>query len=396
MFITKRLFIIILIITMLFAASGCDRSATSVVETENNNSEAVGNSNVGDTVQPATEPDVGSNTPTISPEPTAADAIKTDGTPVAIEPLPDTKETDEHKKEPLEIEGLVLVQDMDPNIQVELRYATINNFTKQKVYPLEICALRKATAEKLAKANKEFMKLGYRIKVWDAYRPVSVQRILWDIVPDSRYVANPNNGGSKHNRGTAVDLTLVDENGNELEMPSGFDDFTGKGSRNNPDMTAEAKKNMDLLTEIMVKCGFTTISTEWWHYNDADAAKYDIIDVDLELFLQGDAPMNEQGLIIAPYIEKLGKMSGLSNSTQAILVVADGLDATKAKLHTYEKVNGLWQPVFEPMDAVLGSKGTYNKKEGDKESHRNLPVIPLLWTGRKPGYQASIYAIQCR
>src|SRR3990167_4865629 len=129
-----------------------------------------------------------------------------------------------------EIDGLVRVQDIDPNIVLDLRYATENNFTGKKVYPVAVCVLRKEAAQKLAAANAELMKDGYRIKVWDAYRPPYVQRIFWNLVPDERYVANPDKGGSRHNRGGAVDLTLIDENGNELEMPTGYDDFSAKAS----------------------------------------------------------------------------------------------------------------------------------------------------------------------
>lgn len=192
------------------------------------------------------------------------------------------------EKEILNINGLVRVQDIDPEIVVELKYATEDNFTGQKIYPNDVCVLRESTALKLANANRELMEMGYRIKVWDAYRPVYAQRILWEVVPDSRYVANPDKGGSKHNRGTAVDVTLVDLEGNEVEMPSGFDDFTGKGSRSNKDISETAKKNVDLLTEVMVRNGFTTISTEWWHFNDSDSGKYEIIDINLEEFLQDD------------------------------------------------------------------------------------------------------------
>src|SRR3990167_4436862 len=102
------------------------------------------------------------------------------------------------------IKGLVRVQDVDPAIVADLRYATENNFTGKKIYPIAVCLLRKETAEKLAAANAEFAKDGYRIKVWDGYRPPYVQKIFWKIMPDDRYVANPYKGGSKHNRGGAV------------------------------------------------------------------------------------------------------------------------------------------------------------------------------------------------
>lgn len=185
-----------------------------------------------------------------------------------------------------EINGLVSLPDVDESLIIDLKYFTTDNFTGKKVYPTNVCVLQKATAEKLAKANEEFKKNGYRIKIWDAYRPVYVQQIFWDIVKDDRFVANPATGGSKHNTGTAVDITLVDSMGNELKMPSKFDDFSINAYRDNSKVDGLAKKNMDYLTSIMKKSGFITISTEWWHFEDSNFAKYKVIDVDLNEFLK--------------------------------------------------------------------------------------------------------------
>lgn len=192
-----------------------------------------------------------------------------------------------------EVDGFVLLKDMDNDFVIDLRYATTNNFTKKKVYPNAICVLRKSTAEKLVKANAEFKKLGYRIKIWDAYRPVSVQIIFWNLVKDDKYVANPYAEGSIHNKGCAVDITLVDKNSNEIEMPSGFDDFTSKAFRTSTDMTVTARKNLDTLTKVMTDCGFTTIDSEWWHFNDTASDKFKITDMDLNLFLVPDKNENK-------------------------------------------------------------------------------------------------------
>lgn len=185
-----------------------------------------------------------------------------------------------------EINGFVLVSSLDKDIIIDLKYATNDNFTKKTIYPYNVCVLRINTAKKLVKANTQLEKLGYKIKVWDAYRPVYVQQIFWNIVKDSRFVANPKNGGSIHNKGCAVDVTLVKKNGNELIMPSKFDDFSSNAYRTNPNMTNEAKKNMDLLTKCMVDNGFTTIDTEWWHFEDADSKNYKIANINLKLFLE--------------------------------------------------------------------------------------------------------------
>jgi zinc D-Ala-D-Ala dipeptidase len=191
----------------------------------------------------------------------------------------------EEKKPVRELSGLVNVQDMDSSIVIDLRYATENNFTGKKVYPVSVCVLRKVTAEKLVKANEEFKKIGYRIKIWDAYRPPYVQKIFWDMVKDSRFVANPNKGGSKHNIGTAVDITLVDSSGKEIAMPTKFDDFSIKAYRDNEDMSKEVRKNVDMLTEVMKRNGFIPLNTEWWHFNDSESSRYKMVDVKLENFI---------------------------------------------------------------------------------------------------------------
>lgn len=187
--------------------------------------------------------------------------------------------------EPIEIDGFVLISDIDSDILIDLRYTTTNNFTGKVVYPVNAAVLRKETALKLAKANTTLKSMGYKLKVWDAYRPLSVQQIFWDLVHDSKYVANPATGGSIHNRGCAVDVTLVDMNNNDIIMPSDFDDFTIKASRNNLSVSSEAKTNMNLLTNAMIESGFSTINSEWWHYNDIDYNNYNVTDMDLNLFI---------------------------------------------------------------------------------------------------------------
>ena len=180
-----------------------------------------------------------------------------------------------------EYRDLVEVRELDSSIEVELIYATPDNFTEQILYYLEVCLLRKGTAEKLAAASAEFARDGYRLKVWDAFRPRSAQEIMFNLESDVIYVAAPA-VGSNHNRGASVDVTLVDENGNELEMPTGFDNFTEEASRNYTGMSEEAKNNMDYLTEVMIRNGFEPIQSEWWHFNDIEVSSYKLIDITLE------------------------------------------------------------------------------------------------------------------
>lgn len=177
--------------------------------------------------------------------------------------------------------GLVYVVDEDPTIIIDLKYATTDNFTGKKVYNYSACMLQKNTMKKLINANNEFKSLGYAIKIWDAYRPSDVQKNLWELVKDRRFIADPNLYGSRHNRGAAIDITLVDSTGKELEMPTKFDEFNESAFRNSK-MSDAARKNLDLLTTIMVKNGFKTIETEWWHYDDSDADSYPILNIPFE------------------------------------------------------------------------------------------------------------------
>lgn len=187
------------------------------------------------------------------------------------------------------ISNLVNVEAVTDEFIIDMRYATEYNFVNEKVYPSGTCILQKGTLEKLMKANKEFLKEGFRLKIWDAYRPISVQKIFFDKVPNESFVANPYKGqGSVHNSGFAVDVTLVDMDGEEVEMPTGFDDFSEKASRNSTEMTEEAAKNMKLLTDVLVKNGFNTINSEWWHYNDADAEGFVALDLSFDEVLNRD------------------------------------------------------------------------------------------------------------
>ena len=162
--------------------------------------------------------------------------------------------------------NLVNVMSIDSTFILDLKYATADNFLGKPVYKVAKCYLLKPVAIKLSEANKKFKKLGLRIKIYDGYRPHSVQKEMWKLVPNSMYVANPANGSS-HNRGCAVDITLVDSLGNELIMPTGFDNFTERAHHDFMDLPAEAIKNRATLKRIMIESGFVPLSSEWWHYS---------------------------------------------------------------------------------------------------------------------------------
>jgi D-alanyl-D-alanine dipeptidase len=149
----------------------------------------------------------------------------------------------------------------------DFKYATTDNFLKQKVYDCEKCLLRYGTLKKMLAAQKDFEELGYRVILFDCYRPHDVQKKMWAIFPNASYVADPAKG-SIHNRGGAIDLTLADQNGKELDMGSAFDHF-GKESHHDYDqLTFEVKERRKVLKTIMEKNGLKGIASEWWHYQD--------------------------------------------------------------------------------------------------------------------------------
>lgn len=176
------------------------------------------------------------------------------------------------KPNPLEINDttFVNIKNYSSNFVLDMKYATTDNFLKTNVYDCAECYLRLKTIKKLIEANTEFMSLGYRIKLFDCYRPLDIQKKMWKIVPNADYVANPAKG-SIHNRGGAVDITLVDKNGNELNMGTAFDYFGKEASHNYTNLSDEVKSNRKFLKEIMQKHFFKPLDTEWWHYNLMDS-----------------------------------------------------------------------------------------------------------------------------
>ena len=160
----------------------------------------------------------------------------------------------------------IRLADFSHDFAYDMRYATENNFLKAKVYDCAECYTRVRTAKALLKANAEFLEKGVKIKFFDCYRPNSVQYKMWKIVPNPQYVANPVKG-SIHNKGGAVDITLVDLEGNELDMGTDFDFFGKRAYHDNLDLPQEILDNRKLLKETMEKYGFWSIRTEWWHYN---------------------------------------------------------------------------------------------------------------------------------
>ena len=160
----------------------------------------------------------------------------------------------------------VSLKDYSQDFVYDMKYATADNFLKAKVYDCAECYLRLKTVKGLIEANAEFIKMGYKIKLFDCYRPLDIQKRMWKIVSNPSYVADPSKG-SIHNRGGAVDITLVDFNGKELDMGTPFDFFGIEASHNYQNFSQEILKNRAFLKKIMKNHGFNSFDSEWWHYN---------------------------------------------------------------------------------------------------------------------------------
>jgi D-alanyl-D-alanine dipeptidase len=186
---------------------------------------------------------------------------------------------------------LVDITQVNPGIVLDIRYATSENFLGFPVYPKAACYLHQEAAAALNQVAAELALRQLGLKIFDGYRPLSVQQTMWDAIQDERYVSNPQKNKGRHTRGTAVDLTLIDNKGNELEMPTPFDDFTEKAHSDYPVVSEAAKQNRAILQAVMTKYGFEILPTEWWHFDFhgwKDDVKYPPLDVTFDQ-LEGGA-----------------------------------------------------------------------------------------------------------
>ncbi|MCV9385844.1 M15 family metallopeptidase [Reichenbachiella ulvae] len=163
----------------------------------------------------------------------------------------------------------------------DMKYAGLDNFLKEKVYPCAHCLLRKPVALALIEANDSLAQHNMQILIFDCYRPLSVQKKMWEIYPKPSYVANPKYG-SVHNRGGAVDIGLVSDAGEIVDMGTGFDHFGPEAHHSYSDLPIQVKDNRALLRSIMMHFGFNPIRTEWWHYNYQDNKKFEVSDFPLD------------------------------------------------------------------------------------------------------------------
>lgn len=171
-----------------------------------------------------------------------------------------------------------------PNIVLDIRYATKNNFTGEVIYSEPLAFARKPVADALKLIQDSLNKVGLGLKIFDAYRPYSATVKFYKVYEDTNFVANPRYG-SRHNRGAAVDVTLVNlQSGQELAMPTPFDDFTEKANPDYMNLPADALKNRAILINIMAHFGFRVYPTEWWHYDYAGWEKYPLMNLEFEVF----------------------------------------------------------------------------------------------------------------
>lgn len=173
---------------------------------------------------------------------------------------------------------LVELVTLDPTLQLDIRYASSNNFLGTPMYEEARAFLQRPAAEALVRANHKLHEQGYGLLIFDGYRPWYVTKIFWDATPpaDHIYVADPALG-SHHNRGCAVDLTVYDlKTGRQLPMPSSYDEMSESAHANYPGGTAEERANRELLRSTMEAGGFTVYENEWWHFDYKDWRKYPI------------------------------------------------------------------------------------------------------------------------
>lgn len=207
----------------------------------------------------------------VTPEPTPTPEPEPTPTPEPVYPI-------------VHLEGAVDLREYLPEAQFDIMNATERNPTGEPLYP-PVPLLEEHTAERLKRAYDTFLADGYVLRIIDGYRPVSAQQKLFDVVRNTLYVSNPKQGISWHNIGKAVDITLCHaDTGEELEFPSPIHTLDSTSSRNNRDYwDPVVRRNVDYLTNVMTSCGFTTISTEWWHFQDESYTPY--MDRDLDLYM---------------------------------------------------------------------------------------------------------------
>ena len=181
------------------------------------------------------------------------------------------------------LQRMIEIKSLLKGVEYDLRYATENNFTKKQLYKSgKQTFLRLQAVRGLQKVQEELNQKGFGLRIFDAYRPYSVTEKMWDLIQDERYVANPAKG-SGHNRGIAVDLTIIElKNHRDLDMGTGFDNFTDSAHHDFKNLPTEILQHRILLKTTMEKYGFRALDTEWWHYSWPNDRGYQVLDIGFE------------------------------------------------------------------------------------------------------------------
>lgn len=173
--------------------------------------------------------------------------------------------------------SLVEITAPEFDVEIALAYATADNLTGAPIYTRPVCYLQEQAAELLRKAVHLAAPLGLRLKIFDAYRPSEAQWRLWNALPDPEFIADPRRG-SPHSRGVAIDLTLIDGAGRELEMGTGFDEAVPASHHAATEISVAAQRNRFILLGIMMAAGWDNYKNEWWHYQMFNARDFPLID----------------------------------------------------------------------------------------------------------------------
>lgn len=182
-----------------------------------------------------------------------------------------------------ELPELVDLSVIFPSLHIDLKYATADNITGAPIYKEARCLLHTEAVTALAKSISIAQLAGLSLVVYDAYRPQQAQAILWNACPDPQYVVDVAIG-SNHSRGTAIDVTLMDDRGHLLDMGAGFDEMHDRSHAWHPSVPPVAQRNRLLLNAIMFGGGFVGINSEWWHFELPDAARYPLLDDQIDCY----------------------------------------------------------------------------------------------------------------
>lgn len=169
--------------------------------------------------------------------------------------------------------ALVAITEAEFDVEIRLAYATADNLTGKPVYARPLCYLHRDAAAALTRAVAFARKLEFKLRIFDAFRPTEAQWRLWNHNPDPVFLADPRRG-SPHSRGVAVDLTLIDRQGNPLDMGTPFDAFTDRAHHDNTDVSTQVQRNRFILLGLMSAAGWDFYMKEWWHYQLFNARGY--------------------------------------------------------------------------------------------------------------------------